>query len=117
VHHYQRDRANLPPGWQGKTGRVWGKLGDWPTTDPVRFELTQRASWIYRRWVRAWRKAHARSERSPRTRAVRIASARSMLKCPCPCLSPVRGISEWIPPELTLRMWDHLAADGHAIEC
>lgn len=117
VHHYQRDRRNLPPGWQGKTGRVWGKVGDWPTTDPVRFELSQRASWIYRRWVRAWRKAHARSERSARVRAGRIAAARRMLKCPCPRLSPVRGISEWIPPELTLRMWDQLAADGHAIQC
>ena len=29
--HYQRDRAQLPEGWQ-TSGRMWGKRGAWPTS-------------------------------------------------------------------------------------
>ena len=117
VHHYQRDRKNLPPGWKGKTGRVWGKVGSWPVSDPIRVELDDQAGWKLRRMCRAWRKADARAEGSPRKRAHRIRSARAMLKCGCPRLSPVRGISEWIPQALQLRMLDHLVAEGHSVVC
>jgi len=33
VAHYQRSPELIPEGWQGKTGRVWGKVGQWPTTE------------------------------------------------------------------------------------
>jgi len=38
VQHYQRSFGVMPKGWQ-KTGRMWGKSGDWPV-----FELTGKIS-------------------------------------------------------------------------
>ena len=29
VKHYQRSAENIPPAWRGRTGRMWGFVGDW----------------------------------------------------------------------------------------
>lgn len=39
VRHYQRCSENLPEGWKGLTGRVWGKVGEWPLYPEVRIDL------------------------------------------------------------------------------
>lgn len=102
VRHYQRASENVPPAWRMRTGRVWGKVGHWATRDPCQFDLTDSTFYRYRRLCRRWRVADARASGS----AHRIRSARRCLACSDPDLSHVRGVSEWIPLDLSLLMLD-----------
>lgn len=117
VKHYQRSVENVPAGWQKKTGRVWGKSGDWPVREAIRINLEDQhgdGGWFaFRRLVRSWRKADARAEGSAR----RIAQARSMLACRDQALSRVRGVSEWVPQDMTDAMLVNLATRGFRITC
>ena len=99
--HYQRCDEARPVEWD-KSGRIWGKLGEWKTIDPKRVELTFEAYYRYRRLVRRWRIADAKSE--PK----RIVQARSMLKCSDKKRSSVRGVSEWIPDNVSEQMLVYL---------
>lgn len=110
VAHYQRSPDCQPAHWE-KTGRVWGKCGDWPTVDPQRLEVSNRAFWAFRRICRNWRVADARGEGKPH----RIKSARRALRCTDRAKSDVRGVSEWIPEAVVLRVVDHLATQGYRI--
>lgn len=101
VKHYQR--TGSPEGWES-TGRLWGHRGEWPVVEPSRYEVSRGAYWRLRRLVRSWRVADARSERDPRKRAQRVRYARRMLACPDPRLSPVRGVSDWIPADVMDRL-------------
>jgi hypothetical protein len=113
VGHYQRQ--GMPPGWT-RTGRLWGKRGDWPTvSEPMRFDLSREAWFRYRRLVRAYRLADARKERDPNRRSARIASARQMLSHPDPKVSQVRGTSEWVPQHVQVAWLGLLADQGHQI--
>lgn len=111
--HYQRQ--GMPPGWD-KTGRLWGKRGDWPAAEgPMKFDM-ERAAWFrFRRLVRAWRIADARQERIGGVRARRITSARRMLRATDRALSEVRGLSEWIPEDAQLALLGLLADEGYII--
>lgn len=60
LQHYQRSADSIPQAWQGKTGRMWGKIGDWPTVEPLRLDLKPRQYHRVRRLIRSWRKADAR---------------------------------------------------------
>ena len=111
ISHYQRSPECQPKHWE-KTGRMWGKRGDWPTDTPQRYDLDNRGFWAFRRIVRAWRKADARSSGTPS----RIRSARRMLRCTHSGKSPVRGVSEWIPADLQTTIIEHLAATGHHVQ-
>ena len=117
VAHYQRTSENIPEGWQKKTGRVWGKSGDWPVRDAVEFHLEDQrgdGGWFaFRRLVRSWRKADARAEGSRH----RIAQARRMLKCSDRSLSRVYGVSEWISQDLTAALLENLASRGYRVTC
>lgn len=131
VRHYQRSAENIPQGWK-KTGRMWGKAGDWPLRDPVRFETDNPAYHILRRWCRSWRIADARFAYADMLRSItegrqvpasllrstklRIPSARHMLRCPNPTLSRVHGISEWISEALLLRMIEYLNTSGYPVD-
>ena len=54
LQHYQRNPDGIPEGWRGaSTGRMWGKLGPWPISEPLRVDLERRAFWGYRRMVRS----------------------------------------------------------------
>lgn len=61
---------------------MWGKVGHWPVQEKVRLNLQDQhgdGGWFaYRRLVRSWRLADARSAGD----AYRIRSARAMLQCP-----------------------------------
>ena len=121
VKHYQRASENIPQGWT-KTGRMWSKAGDWPIKEPVKLMLDNRGYHVLRRWARSWRKADARAKfaevlnrveegridglkpHAVRDARRRIPSACTMLRCPDLKLSGVRGLSEWISEDLTLRM-------------
>ncbi len=113
VKHYQRSGDNIPEGWQSKTGRVWGHLGEWPIAEPRRFGLQDQHGdggyFRLRRMVRSWRLADARSEGN----AWRIRSARTMLRNSDLVQSRLQGFREWMPAELVqLRMLANLADRG-----
>lgn len=110
AHHYQRSAANIPEGWKD-TGRMWGKGGDWPIAEPLKFDLDRAGNFAYRRVLRGYRKAQAREEGNPRG----IVAARRMLKCNLRNLSEVRGTSAWIPEAVTMQILSHLASSGHTI--
>lgn len=110
--HYQRQ--GKPAGWE-KTGRLWGHTGSWPVEEPMKFDVPQAAFFRYRRLVRSWRLADARQELDPVTRARRVRSARSMLRCNERSRSEVRGISEWIDQQLFLDFLALLASEGYAV--
>lgn len=93
LFHYQRSPENVPESWGGRTGRMWGKWGDWPTVDPLKFSIPDDAFYMLRRILRNWRIADARASGNAR----RIRSARRCIKCNDDKLSRVRGLSEWVP--------------------
>ena len=123
VKHYQRSSTNIPTAWT-KTGRMWGKGGDWPIKEPVRFDVDNRGYHTLRRWARSWRKADARMDiqrarddpRKLRDAHRRIQSARHALRCPDRPLSTVRGVSDWIDDQLMLLMLRELSKQGYPIE-
>lgn len=108
VRHYQRE--GIPEGWE-KSGRLWGKLGDWPEVAPLRFEMSKAAYWRYRRLCRSWRVADARKSGN----GSRIKYARRMLASADPKLSSVRGVSDWMPEGITLGLVALLASEGELI--
>lgn len=61
VKNYQRQLATLPDGWKNKTGRMWGYVGNFPTTPPTKHEGESVAEFnkLSRAVVR-YRKAQAR---------------------------------------------------------
>lgn len=93
--HYQRSPENIPPEWQRKTGRMWGKIGDWVTRDSVDLFVPPDVFHTFRRMCRNWRLADARASND----RYRILSARKMLQSHLRTLSTVRGLSEWLPIE------------------
>lgn len=117
VKHYQRNAENIPEGWQARTGRVWGKSGDWPIREAVRINLQDQhgdGGWFaFRRLVRSWRVAEARAADD----AYRLRSARSMLRCEDQSLSRVRGVSEWIPQEVQDGLLANLSVRGYSVIC
>lgn len=133
--HYQRSPENIPKGWE-KTGRMWGKLGDWPTREAIKMDVPMAAFWQFRRIVRRYRIADARQEvhlavkaQADKVRkaginsvkvkvqsAPRIRAARTMLKSANPSISAVRGVSEWIEMPIQVAILEHLSAQGHVID-
>lgn len=108
ARHYQRQ--GHPPGWES-TGRLWGYGGQWPTEEPLRYEMDMPAYHRYRRLVRSWRLADARSSGNSR----RIALARRMLTCADPRLSAVRGVSDWVPESTAASFVALLASEGRDV--
>ena len=117
VKHYQRNAENIPEGWQARTGRVWGKSGDWPVREAVRISLQDQhgdGGWFaFRRLVRSWRVAEARAAHD----AYRLRSARTMLRCDDQPLSRVRGVSEWIPQDVQDGLLANLSVRGYSVVC
>lgn len=109
--HYQRAIGSHPVGWR-KTGRMWGHLGDFPTNEPLPLNIENPAYYAFRRIVRCWRIANARCSSSP----ARIVSARNMLRCNELNRSRVRGVSEWIPLDLSLTIIEYLNDVGYQID-
>nr|CRY97721.1 hypothetical protein [uncultured prokaryote] len=102
VAHYQRN--GKPAGWD-TTGRLWGKIGDWPEVEPLEANLTRVEFFRFRRLVRSWRVADARKIVAlGQPNSARISSARRMLKCSDRTLSQVRGVSEWISEDVGMAL-------------
>lgn len=99
-NHYQRSKTNIPKEWQSKTGRVWGKGGEWPVQESMVFATSGDVFWRFRRLVRSWRLSEARASCKPR----RIDYARKSLKCNNRKLSAVRGTNDWISHTLSMTL-------------
>lgn len=111
IRHYQRSPESIPKGWR-RTGRMWGYLGKWPLRESMRLEMSSQAFHVFRRLVRAWRKADARASGDRR----RIRAARTMLSCSDARLSAVRGVSEWLELDTQLGLIANVAALGHEVQ-
>lgn len=112
--HYQRSNENIPDGWR-KTGRVWGYKGDWVVAEPLQIELSREGFFVFRRIVRAWRKADARVEKNLNVRKSRIIYARRMLACGDRRKSEVRGVSEWINSKMAEKIIWNLVSLGYDV--
>lgn len=110
VTHYQRSSESIPTGWK-KTGRMWGRIGDWPTRDAIRLELSKPGFFALRRIVQKWRLADAKASGN----SYRIQTAKKMLQGKDRTICEVRGTSEWMPETLTMQVIHHLAAQGHSV--
>lgn len=110
LYHYQRSPENIPAGWT-KTGRMWSRRGDWPTRAAMRIYLDMPGYHRFRRLCRSYRLADARSKNQRR----RIASARRMLKCPDRKLCTVRGVSEWMELDESVRLVTATMTLGHRV--
>lgn len=117
VKHYQRSAEGIPQAWQSSTGRMWGKVGDWPVRDKIRVNLQDQYGdggyFAFRRLVRSWRVADARAAADPRRELL----ARRMLACNEAKLSRVRGVSEWIPEAVQDALLANLASRGYSVTC
>lgn len=115
VKHYQRNPDNIPESWKAKTGRVWGKVGDWPVQEAVKVNLQDQhgdGGWFaFRRLIRSWRRADARADGN----RWRIRSARQMLRCPDQARSRVIGFMEWVPFHVQMAMLGNLGERGYEI--
>lgn len=102
VNHYQRSSKNVPPAWKRKTGRIWGKVGDWPVKEFTEFAMSDPAFYRLRRIVKGWRLADSRAAGC----RFRIRSARKYLQKP-ENISTVMGASEWMPEDsfLSVLYW------------
>lgn len=123
VSHYQRQ--GKPPGWE-KTGRLWGKGGDWPTADPVRMQMTAQCFYRYRRLVASKIVAEARAEvlrlgeaapgsKQHRAALRRLSWARRARKADKQT-SGYRGRSDWVSQTVALRLASHAGWDGELRE-
>jgi hypothetical protein len=113
VYNYQRAADSIPAGWSVSTGRMWGHIGDWPITAPVKIVIDDAGSYAFRRIMQRWRLANARLEPDPLKRRSRVRSAKNMLRAKDRAASSVRGLAEWMPMRWTKRVLLHLAASGY----
>lgn len=114
VRHYQRQ---MPEGWEAP-GRMWGKLGDWPTWTAA-LEVDDATFFRFRRALRSYRIAIARQEllsSAPSDRAARTKSLSHARRC---LFDPrdngsrrtaMRGSCIWMPRNLSGRILENLAS-------
>lgn len=115
AYHYQRERSKIPDGWQ-KTGRMWGKSGDWPVCED-KAELTPSAFFMFRRLMRSYlisdlfARARGPLSKSERKRLVYL---RRSLKINDLSKSSVRPLAEWCPLDVSQEMLSfvHSATSG-----
>jgi len=62
VSNYQRSPENIPEQWGGKTGRMWGHLGEWPVTESKDIEPPIEVEQHYRRLMIRYQMAKARRQ-------------------------------------------------------
>lgn len=122
LSHYQRSPENVPPLWHGRTGRMWGKVGDWPTREALRLDVPLEAFHALRRIVRRWRISDARhalhTAKTPSDSfkaRKRLTSARRMLQSTEQKHATIRGLSEWLGIDATLRLVGLLSDNGHEV--
>lgn len=106
VAHYQRQIENMPEDWQYRSGRVWGHDRGLPLQEQEDVETDYPTFHRFRRLVRRWRLAEARSIKDADRRRAAIVQARGSLKCGRPDVSSYRGVSAWIPSDVASQLLD-----------
>lgn len=106
VAHYQRQIENMPEDWKNRSGRVWGHDRGLPLREQQDFETDYPTFHRFRRLVRRWRLAEARSIKDYDRRRAAISQTRRCLKCGRPDISPYRGVSAWLPADVASRLLD-----------
>ncbi|MEE9322436.1 MAG: hypothetical protein V3U76_18490 [Granulosicoccus sp.] len=99
LQHAQRCNSARPRGWT-KSGRVWGKFGNWTTDAGHRVEMSDDAFWSLRRIIKRYRIAQVRQASEWKS----LTFLRRSLKCADPEKSAVIGLNEWIPQQVQLRI-------------
>ena len=97
-------RQGMPPGWVS-SGRMWGYTGDWPTVEPVEYDVSPVELYRLRRLMRAWAIADARAHND-------LKRLRYLRRAPSivtdPGKSRFQAVSEWVPEAVSLRLMDLL---------
>ena len=62
VSNYQRSSENIPAEWCGQTGRMWGHLGEWPTSEAKIIEAPEPVELQYRRLMIRYQIGKARRQ-------------------------------------------------------
>ncbi len=97
--HYQRKAYALPDGWT-RSGQMWGHGGNWPVEEPLLLEFDGVQAARARRLVKSWAIADARSAGDWK----RLSYLRRIYKNSDPVMSRVRGISDWVPQPILLKL-------------
>lgn len=118
VRHYQRV---MPQGWE-VPGRMWGKLGDWPTSSEP-FETDDETFFRLRRAIRSYQIATARQALLT-AKPCDIAAKRKNLSHARRCLfdprdggsrrTALRGMALWMPRNLSSAILESLAFEPGA---
>lgn len=110
--HYQRTKGGIPKGWE-KTGRVWGHTGEWEIMEPQKFMVDDDTFFRLRRIARRMAIANARVPEKviaggvvvgEKVNGRNVSRMRRMLKHNNAELSRLRGFSEWLPIEYSIRL-------------
>lgn len=112
VAHYQRQLSNMPEDWQYRSGRVWGHDRGLPLREQENVECDYPTFWTFRRLVRRWRLAEARSIKDADRRRRAISQARGSLRCSRRDVSPYRGVSAWVPSDVASALLDAAVSMG-----
>jgi len=112
VDHYQRNSANIPKGWQGKTGRLWGRRGDWVIRDPIPLRMSRQCFFSLRRVLKRKAISEARSAK----RWTSLSFCRRSLKCGDAVFSQLRGVSQFIEHSEALAIIENLQSSGYYLE-
>lgn len=117
VRHYQRE--GLPPGWS-RSGRLWGKWGDWPT-NRNEFLLSPSAAILFRRLARAWAVKQAKLDadklanfKGTKPNYYGVKAAKRLTRRD-PALWAVQGFRLWIPQEVVINLLQACKTLGYKI--
>lgn len=108
VAHYQRQISNMPDDWKYRSGRVWGHDSKLPLREQADYEVDWAFFYKYRRLVKRWCVSNANGIQDGDKRRKAISSARRMLRCSRPDVSPYRGVSAWIPETVAKQLFDSI---------
>lgn len=106
VNNYQRHWSNIPTAWQGETGRVWLKGGEWPILPFFRVEgLTQPQKFQIRRlFCRYLASNPTHLNIRPEHRRGTSSHWRRFLKCNDPALARFRSPTSFVPLKTTVKL-------------
>ena len=112
VAHYQRQISNMPDDWKYRSGRVWGHDSKLPLREQADYEVDWAFFYKYRRLVKRWCVSNANGVQDGEKRRKAISSARRMLRCSRPDVSPYRGVSAWIPETVAKQLMASISIEG-----
>jgi len=134
ITNYQRSPENIPEGWK-ETGGMWGKYGDWPLREGMRFDVCPEGFYVFRRIVNQSRHSRIRSRlheairerKNPSKSGVtkyrynltalkkEFAASRKFMSKPKKDESRFNGTSNWLDMDNSLKIMLYLTSLGFEI--